>query len=75
MTSDEYEAEIERLHAMVLAVSQRLFLAAEVLSIRAERKKKAEVDAPAVVWVDGGVATSTDHSRTVPYRASSASEG
>lgn len=61
MSSDEYEAEIERLHAMVLAVSQRLFLAAEVLGMRAERKNKAEANAPAVVWVDGGVVTSTDH--------------
>jgi len=36
----ELEAEIERLHAFILRVSERLFLAAEVLSIKAEKKEK-----------------------------------
>lgn len=35
----QLEAEIARLHDFIIAVSQRLFLAAEVLSIRAERPK------------------------------------
>lgn len=46
MTSEEYEAEIARrdeevlrLHAFILQVAQRLFLAAEVLAIRAEKRK------------------------------------
>ena len=34
----DHEAEIARLHAFILQVSQRLFLAAEVLSIRAEKR-------------------------------------
>lgn len=32
-------AEEERLHAFVLQVAERLYLAAEVLSIRAERRQ------------------------------------
>lgn len=47
MTEDEYKQEIARLHDFTQRLAQRLYLAAEVLSIVAERKtKKAEVVAP-----------------------------
>lgn len=35
---EAYEAEIRHLHEFILQVADRLFLAAEVLSIKAERK-------------------------------------
>jgi len=55
VSDDEYKAEVERLRKFALAISQRLFLAAEVLARNAERKtKKAEAVTSAVVWIDGG---------------------
>jgi hypothetical protein len=47
MTTDEYEAEIRRLNQFILAVSERLYLAAEVLSILAERKERKNVSTTA----------------------------
>jgi hypothetical protein len=38
--------EIERLHAFILQVSERLFLAAEVLSILAEKKRNENGSGP-----------------------------
>lgn len=38
MTPAEYEAEIARLHAFILQVAERLFLAAECLARNAERR-------------------------------------
>jgi len=35
----ELEAEVARLQALALGIAERLFLAAEVLSIRAERRR------------------------------------
>lgn len=68
--SADYEAEIARLHDFVLQVSQRLFLAAEVLSILAERKKSrvkpgsrevvVAYDAEVIEWCTG-------HSCTEPH--------
>ena len=40
MTPDEKDAEIRRLHAFILTLAQRLFLAAEVLANRAEKREK-----------------------------------
>jgi hypothetical protein len=40
---EELEQENAALHAFILQVSQRLFLAAEVLSIKAEKKDKRTV--------------------------------
>lgn len=49
MTEDEYEAEIARLreliaqmHEFTRRLAQRLFLAAEVLSIKAEKRQPKE---------------------------------
>jgi hypothetical protein len=39
MTRDQYEAEIARLHAFILRLAERLFLAAEVLARNAEKRK------------------------------------
>jgi hypothetical protein len=39
MTEEEYEEEIKRLHEFIKRLANRLYLASEVLSIRAEKKE------------------------------------
>ncbi len=43
---EQLKEENRRLHDFVLSVSQRLFLAAEVLSIKAEKKSKTNTPSP-----------------------------
>ena len=42
MTAAEYEAEIARLHAFTVQLAEHLFLAAEVLAIRAEKRRSKD---------------------------------
>jgi hypothetical protein len=44
IAADEYEAEIARLKALILALAEKLFLAAEVLANRAERRQKRQIE-------------------------------
>lgn len=53
MSEEDYKAEIARLHEFTRRLAQRLFLAAEVLAMRAEKRTR-------------NATTDTDHSRTVP---------